>query len=534
MSVRARSPRVTVALAIALGLAACPGDEQPGPADGGDGGVRPAVGGTLRVALASDVDSLDPHLAARPSSWWFARAIHRGLYAFPAEVFPEGAQPIPDLAEALPEVSGDGRTATVRLRSGVGFGPPASRPVRAADVAASLMRLRGAGVGIAGFLGVIEDVAAPNATTIRIRLSRATPELASLLAHPQAAIVPDDTPSPPARPTTLASAGPYRLASYEPERSIELERDPGWERDRDPVRGAWVDRIEASISGPAAAQDALLDGDVDLIVDAGPPDEPVPAPPEDARASTVASSCVRYLFLNPSVEPLRDVRIRRAIAHAVDREALASGDERVPAPRLLPPTVFGHATEPALEEDPARARALLARAGDRARRTVRLLVGDSERDRGDSAAVVEALQGVGMSVAVDTVPAASLYALHYLASNARTAMGIATWCADWPGLAGRAILEPLSDPQAVGMRPAPARPRVGASSARDALAVARRADGDDVVPAWAAADAALVRVATTIPLVWPAERVLLGEDLRGWVGSAMHPRGDPTSLWLAR
>src|SRR5258708_18787572 len=143
------------ALVIAFSLTACRGKQPTRPHPTG----TPVRGGTLRITLADDVDSLDPSRAARRSAWFFARAMYRGLLAFPDLPAPKGNDPVPDLADGLPDVSANGRTYTFHLRGGIRFGAPASRPIRAADVRASIQRVITTGVGIAPFLSDVASIA---------------------------------------------------------------------------------------------------------------------------------------------------------------------------------------------------------------------------------------------------------------------------------------------------------------------------------------------------------------------------------------
>src|SRR5439155_26313023 len=55
------------------------------------------------------------------------------------------------------------------------------------------------------------------------------------------------------------------------------------------------------------------------------------------------------------------------------------------------------------------------------------------------------LARAGVLARVSTVPIALLYEDHYEVPGDGAGMGIATWCADWPGLAGRGALQPLVD-----------------------------------------------------------------------------------------
>jgi len=79
------------------------------------------------------------------------------------------------------------------------------------------------------------------------------------------------------------------------------------------------------------------------------------------------SLMVRYLGLDTRVAPFDDLRVRRALALAVDRPALVASllhGYGVPANQIVTPAVFGyHPDLPALPYDPTAARRLLAEAG---------------------------------------------------------------------------------------------------------------------------------------------------------------------------
>jgi peptide/nickel transport system substrate-binding protein len=75
---------------------------------------------------------------------------------------------------------------------------------------------------------------------------------------------------------------------------------------------------------------------------------------------------VGYLALHQDNEPLDDVRVRQAIAHAIDREAIVDAFYQglgIVAQDHLPPSLFGHGMEWPFDYDPERARELLAEAG---------------------------------------------------------------------------------------------------------------------------------------------------------------------------
>lgn len=520
-----RRASLRAGLAIAVLLTACPGNA-PGPPAG-------ERGGTLRVVLREDVDSLDPHAAGRPSSWFFARALHRGLLAFPARA--DGRSPVPDLATMRPAIAaGPLRRFRFELRAGVRWGAPLAREVTAADVRWSIERVVKAGRGVARFLDVIEGApsfrrgAAGRLAGIRVRSDRVlvirtrvpAADLPWVLAHPQLAVLPAGTP-PPGRvdPVAVPGLGPYRIDAYEPERRINLVRNPAWTRDD--VRSAYPDAVEGRIEGRPSDP---LPPDADLIVEPGPADVAAGAGP-DARAVGTQPACVRYLFLNPATPPLGDVRVRRAVASAVRREALPGAHR--PAPRLLPPVDDANAPDPVLAEDADAARARLRAAGLRRGFSITITVARSARDVAEARALARALGRVGIALRIFRVPAATLHAGHY--ATRRATAGLATWCADWPGRAGRNVLGSIADPRA------PAGTNyAGAALPRLAAAIDEaNGAGDPAASAarWRAADRLAVRSAVVIPLLWPVERVELSERL-AWVGSSVLPRGDPAAMWL--
>src|SRR5205085_1965677 len=90
-------------------------------------------GGTLTVALSAEPDKLDPTLARTLVGRTVFNAICEKLYDVNAKL-----NVVPQLAAALPQFSSDGKTVTIKVRSGVKFAD--GTPLDAAAVKASLDR----------------------------------------------------------------------------------------------------------------------------------------------------------------------------------------------------------------------------------------------------------------------------------------------------------------------------------------------------------------------------------------------------------
>ena len=168
---------------LSVGLVSCVAyavthvpDRPLGPRYVGAGNPTPRSGGTFVFGAASDVHSLDPHIAYDENSNMALRLVYDGLLDYDQE-----GQLIPNLAVAMPTVSEDGRTFTFRLREGVLFhespifdGP---RELVAEDVRWSLERLLNPATGspavsfyarLRGFEAYREG-RAPHVTGIEVR-----------------------------------------------------------------------------------------------------------------------------------------------------------------------------------------------------------------------------------------------------------------------------------------------------------------------------------------------------------------------------
>jgi peptide/nickel transport system substrate-binding protein len=347
-----RAAFLALSLAGAV-LAGCGGEEQRSgdAAEGAPASGR--QGGVLTMLLTDDVDFIDPGQTYYQLGYVVAYATQRPLFAWEPG---DSETPRPDLAEAAPDVSADGRTVTVRIRRGVRFSPPVDREVTSADVKYAIER---------GFFGTVAngyagnyfgDVAGaregarpgtriagietPDPRTIRFRLRRATGGvLAGALALPLSAPVPReyaaplDRRNPSAYGANQVATGPYmiendergRAIGYQAGRRIHLVRNPNWDRATD-FRPAYVDEVEMPQGNddPTIASRRVLEGSHLLSGDFTPPPQVLAAASRSRRVQLeiVPGGSIRYVSLNTTVPPLDDPDVRRAISAALDREQL--------------------------------------------------------------------------------------------------------------------------------------------------------------------------------------------------------------------
>lgn len=362
-------PRPVIALVAALIAAA----------------AAPALGATLVVASEDDPDSLDPALAYAPESWQVLVNAGEGLVAYRRTAGRTGADVVPALAARMPDVSSDGRRLSFALRADARFGPPANRAVRPSDVKASLERIFLAGSpgrglyrtirGATAFeanpataAGISGIVAHDDTGRVDITLTRSDPAILRVLALPFAFILPKGTPASDQSEAATASAGPYRVADYTPGDAIDLVRNPGYVPGEagPPDPGPAAIHVDLGVSSDDALR-RVATGQADYV-------QTRPSPAQTRAASADADDRVwrhvegatYYVFMNTTRAPFSDIRVRRAVNLAIDRQAMARafGGEAVPTVQVLPPGVPGRRQlDPAPAPDIARARDLVARAG---------------------------------------------------------------------------------------------------------------------------------------------------------------------------
>ena len=135
--------------ASALLFAACGGnDDNGGGSTGGAADTSTAsgdtsgggtTGGTLSAYYTSSPDYMDPALSYTQEGWTALWNVYTPLLTYKHAEGAEGATLIPGLAEALPEISPDGKTYKLKLRPGLKFSD--GTPVKASDFEHTIKRV---------------------------------------------------------------------------------------------------------------------------------------------------------------------------------------------------------------------------------------------------------------------------------------------------------------------------------------------------------------------------------------------------------
>jgi peptide/nickel transport system substrate-binding protein len=209
----------------------------------------------------------------------------------------------------------------------------------------------------------IERIDTPDALTVVLTLKNGDPDLLFKLGQATAIMV--EPKSAATNNTQPTGTGPYRLDNWAKGSAVTLVRWDAWRNAKDVKLRRVTMRF---ISDPAAQVAALLSGDVDAFprVSAARSLKQFEAN-RKFQVLVGGSRAKTILAINNKRKPLDDVRVRRAIAHAIDRKAVIEGAADgfgVPIGSYYVPGAPGYVDLTAMNAfDPAKARALLHQAG---------------------------------------------------------------------------------------------------------------------------------------------------------------------------
>lgn len=376
---------LVVALVAALGVVVGCGDTTTTVAPGGDSTSTTATDmgdlaedQTLALNLSAEPPSLDPNLATDTTSALVINNIFEGLVHLDND-----GNPLPGAAESW-ESSDDGLTYTFNLRGTDTWsnGDPVTSmdfknswtrildPATAADYAYMLYQIVGAedfngGTGTADALGI--DATDPN--TLVVTLTSPAPWFVPMMNHqaffpiPKATV--DAFGDKWTEPVNIVTNGPYSFVE--------------WNHDSDILLTKWADFREAAsitletvkmsmINEETTAVAAFENGEID-VQDALPTAD-MPRLKQLPQYKMFPTLGVYYYGFNTKQPPLDDVKVRKALALAIDRQAIidniAQADQQA-ASSITPPGIPGFDVmvqdflKPTAQVD--EAKALLAEAG---------------------------------------------------------------------------------------------------------------------------------------------------------------------------
>jgi oligopeptide transport system substrate-binding protein len=341
-----------------------------------------AAANVLRRGNRFEPNALDPHLYNTAYEAAIVLDLFSGLVAYDNE-----GRPGPGLALSW-STTPDGKRYTFSLRPGLAWSD--GKPLTADDVVYSLRRLmdpKTAGV-FAPLLYLIGNgravntgaaapetlaVSAPDPLTVVIDLDAPAPYLTEILANGFAAVVPRHVITAHGegwtRPGVMVSSGAFMLEAWQPQERVTLARNPKF-YDAANVKLARVDYIPTGDVNSGLARFRAGELDTQLDVPLSQVDRLRQDLPVETRLTPTLLTY--YLTLNTASPKLSDLRVRRALSLAIDRDVLTGkvlrGGES-PAFSFVPPMVPGYTpatldfADTAGEARLNEARRLVAEAG---------------------------------------------------------------------------------------------------------------------------------------------------------------------------
>ena len=344
--------------------------------------VDPAAGRTLVFCSEGSPETISPPLAITGTAMDAGRPMFNNLVEFA-----RGSTELrPSLAQSW-TISDDGLRYTFRLRPDVRFHSSSTftptRNLNAQDVVFSFSRqwnedhpFHDVGGGQfdyfvdMGMPSLIADIKSIDDMTVEITLTRPEAPFLADLALPFNAILSAeyaDAMMAAGTPEKLdlepIGTGPFSFAGFRRNVTIRYRAFDGYWRGRQPI-----DTLVFSITPTSAARlTKLKAGECHVSAFPAPADaEEIAADPR-LRLMTLGSFNIGYLAINTRKPPFDDVRVRRALNLAIDREAILNeifSGTGLAATNPLPPVLWAYNGDiPPFPYDPDEARRLIAEAG---------------------------------------------------------------------------------------------------------------------------------------------------------------------------
>jgi len=329
----------------------------------------------LRVANSGDVSTLDAHRASATTDKTVVGWIYNGLVRFkPGSADPQDLEP--DLAERW-ETSPDGRSWTFHLRRGVRFHGDWGT-LGADDVVYSLQRAADPKRStFSSDFAAVDKVEKLDDTTVRVTLKYADVNFLGRVSNYHGGNIVSKKAAEELGDkfgTRPAGTGPFVFVEQVTQQYVKLAAHPDYFRGRPKIDTIMVRNIPSD----SARELAFTSGEIDLMYGKREQrwvDSARRRP--GLNVEIFQPGEFRLLHINRSQPPLDDIRVRRAIAAAVNVDDLVRYVGKDVGPKgcsVVPPGYLGEDCSVSYGFDLAKAKALLAEAGHKDGITIKTIV----------------------------------------------------------------------------------------------------------------------------------------------------------------
>ena len=263
-------------------------------------------GGELVVRISQDMDFLDPHKALAAGTYEVMFNVFEGLLKPTHE-----GKLIPAVAESF-KISKDNLTYTFKLRNGIKFHN--GKDVQVEDIIFSLTRIGGDFSGnsvVRGLAKNIKNIKKIDDNTVAIELKKVD---GTILSKFTTAIIPRNVVEIEQTPV---GTGPFKFIEYLPGQKLVMEKfSDYW------IKGVpTIDKVEFSIiKDEQSSILSLQRGEIDLYPRMG--STHISTLENTNNIIVTEQNLMQILSLNNKVKPFDDIRVRQAIAYAIDSEEI--------------------------------------------------------------------------------------------------------------------------------------------------------------------------------------------------------------------
>lgn len=485
---RAKRFRVAVAMGITVATAACSGQlaSHDSPTSAGRA-MAGGAGGTLHLLRPGSVVVWDPQRLPVGADMAFAgRVFQRTLTAWaPATQADKVPDLRADLATDTGRVAAGGRSWSFTLGTRARWQD--GRPVTCADVKYGISRtfatteITGGSTNAIAFLdvprnangsstyagpylrtgqGAFDKAVRCSGQTIRFRLAKPVPDFNQIVALPAFGPVRADRDRGARSATEIFSNGPYVLkGAWQPGKGATFVRNPQWDGTSDLIRKARPAELvyREGIPVETAVSKIMTNRGSDrfaLTADSAPPvlqNNIMSNPAFKARSSNPRAPFVDYLLPNFARPLMKDVKVRRALAVATNREAYVTalgGDAAAEITyAMISKSLPAHKDFNPLDVPPrgdaARARTLLQASG--LALPVRITVAYRKGPTADKAmaALARGWQDAGFQVTLHGIEKDYFTTIASVRKSRGFDVMWAVGSAEWPS--GSSVIPPLFD-----------------------------------------------------------------------------------------
>jgi oligopeptide transport system substrate-binding protein len=447
---------VTATFAVAI---AC-GEDNESPDANGSGDTTagtPKSGGEITIQHRP-FGSFDPHFTAFGRDISQQGMVFRGLYKLDKD---DKLQP--ELAEAMPQISSDGKTYTVKLKSGLKWSD--GQPLTSKDVVAGFQRTCNptvAGQYSANLFNIVgckeyytsegksaaeQDallqalgVRALDEQTTEIKLTQAQAsfgiQLALWFSWPSPShIVTTPGAEWPADPTRLVFSGPFKVTSFKEKESMVLERNENYGGSHlaylDKITLRYIENLETANNAYRTGE-LLLTRANDSALDVLRAD---PKLSKELNAATKSPS-TQGLTMYIGAPPLDNAKLRLALSQATDRETLNKvvlKDAHIPTTTWIPVDLIGESEDPfksTIGFDPEKAKKTFSESGAPKDLRIKVSIIDTPSQKGVAAFFQEQWnKHLGINVDVEVLDSPSLQKLF---QDEKYQVVLQGWTQDFP------------------------------------------------------------------------------------------------------